>query len=114
MTAVTLSASDRFKPTNNTPTPEAPEADWVAFGAALLQVEGVKNLLSTALQAEETAPIALTLPAGLVECSKGIYGTFDMVWGLAKSAGLVSPELSAEIREVAQGFNIPAPFVLGL
>lgn len=146
MTAVTLSASDRFRPVNPPPpsppplaipeyNPEThylevsepyevdgvlygyrvvvrpPVPDWVGFGDALLQVPGVSAMLTQALSSEMTAPIALTLPASIIEASKGIYGTFNMIWEKAKQTGLVDEELSNSIKQVAEDYNIPSDFV---
>jgi hypothetical protein len=94
--------------------PHPPVPDWVAFGAELLQIGGVKNLLSQALSSEETAPIALTLPASIIEASKGVYGTFNMIWGQAKYLNMVTESLSNEIKESAATCHIPQDFVDGL
>jgi hypothetical protein len=93
--------------------PDAPpEPQWVAFGAALAADPGVNGLVATAAA---TAPVLhLMLGVGLGQAAQGDPQTFGAAWSAARAAGLVSPELIANMQATAAGFNLPPEFIAGL
>lgn len=94
------------------PTP--PEPQWVGFGGAMQASAAIKELLFTAFQQREL-PLALGLAVGLYGASDGKPESFLNSWAMASSIeGLISPELAAEVKTLAQQFDIPAEFVAAL
>jgi hypothetical protein len=93
--------------------PDAPaEPQWVAFGAALAADPGINGLVATAAA---TAPVLhLMLGVGLGQAAQGDPQTFGAAWSAARAAGLMSPELIANMQATAAVFNLPAEFIAGL
>ena len=96
------------------PLPKSPHGpDWVAFGAALAADPDVNGLVATAAAAN--APVLHgMLIVGLGQAAQGDPQTFGAAWSAARAAGLVSPELIANMQATAAVFNLPAEFIAGL
>jgi hypothetical protein len=89
-----------------------PTPRWVQFAQTLAVDPAVNGLVATAATA---APVLhLMLGVGLGQAAQGDPTTFLAAWSDAVTAGLVSPELAAQMQLLASGFDLPAEFVEGL
>lgn len=89
-----------------------PVPQWVAFGTALVPDPGVNALVAAAAA---NAPVLHgMLIVGLGQAAQGDPQTFGAAWSAARAAGLVSPELIANMQATAAVFNLPAEFIAGL
>lgn len=89
-----------------------PTPRWVQFAQALAIDPAVNGLVATCATA---APVLhLMLGVGLGQAALGSPTTFLAAWSDAMAAGLVPPELAAQMRMLAAGFDLPAEFVEGL
>lgn len=94
------------------PVVVAPTPRWVQFAQSLAVDPAVNGLVATCATA---APVLhLMLGVGLGQAAQGDPTTFLAAWSDAVSAGLVSPELAAQMQMLASGFDLPAEFVEGL
>lgn len=94
------------------PVVVAPTPRWVQFAQSLAVDPAVNGLVATCATA---APVLhLMLGVGLGQAAQGDPTTFLAAWSDAVSAGLVSPELAAQMQTLASGFDLPAEFVEGL
>lgn len=89
-----------------------PTPRWVQFAQSLAVDPAVNELVA---QAATSAPVLhLMLGVGLGQAAQGDPRTFLAAWSDAMAAGLVPPELAAQMRMLASGFDLPAEFVEGL
>jgi hypothetical protein len=86
-----------------------PPPRWVEFGAAVQVSVPVIQLMTVAL--EQLPPLGLGLAVGLGKAEDGKPASFLSSWTIARSLGMVTPEIAAELAELAQNFNLPASFV---
>ena len=94
------------------PVVVAPTPRWVQFAQSLAVDPAVNGLVATCATA---APVLhLMLGVGLGQAAQGDPTTFLAAWNDAVTAGLVSPELAAQMQTLASGFDLPAEFVEGL
>jgi hypothetical protein len=85
---------------------------WVEFGAAVQVSAPVIQLMTVAL--EQHPPLGLGLAVGLGKAEDGKPASFLSSWTIARSLGMVTPEIAAELAELAQDFDLPANFVAAL
>ncbi len=89
-----------------------PQPQWVQFAGALAMHPAVNTLVATAAQ---VAPVLhLQLGVGLGQAAKGDPTTFLAAWQGGLAGGLITPELVADLAELAPEFDLPAAFVAGL
>ena len=99
--------------------PPPPTPDWIGYQGALSAAPGVGALLAACLS-PAVAPIGgAQIYGGLVVglgqiATGGSVATFLTAWNIAQSAGLVSPELIAEMAKLAKPFNLPDEFIESL
>jgi hypothetical protein len=92
--------------------PLPPQPRWVQFAQALAGSDEIKALLWTT---EATNPVLREmLGVGLGQAAQGDPATFLAAWRQAMAAGLVLPELAAQMQALAEGFGLPAEFAEGL
>lgn len=107
---------DRVAVTRKQPPPIP---NWIGYQGAISTSPGVGALLATCLS-PEVAPIGgAQIYGGLVVglgqiATGGSVSTFLTAWNIAQSAGLVSPEVTAEMLALAEPFNLPAEFLEAL
>jgi hypothetical protein len=89
--------------------PAPPEPRWVEFGDAVIDHPGVAAVVDGAPRR-----LAIALGVGLGQAAQGDAKTFAMAWVKALAAGLVTPELAAEVQTLAESFDLPEAFVAGL
>jgi len=89
-----------------------PPPRWVEFGAAVQVSAAVNQLMTVALQ--QLPPLGLGLAVGLGKAADGEPASFLSSWTIARSLGMVTPEVAAELAELAQDFDLPASFVAAL
>jgi hypothetical protein len=92
--------------------PAAPEPRWVQFGAAVQDSPDINQLLGAALQ--QVPALGLGLGVGLGKAADGDERVFLSSWSMARTLGLVSPELLAAVQALAEQFNLPHDFVAAL
>jgi len=89
-----------------------PVPRWVQFAQALAVDSAVNGLVAAAATA---APVLhLMLGVGLGQAAQGNPATFLAAWSDAVTAGLMPPDLAAQMQILATGFDLPAEFVEGL
>jgi len=89
-----------------------PVPRWVQFAQALAVDSAVNGLVAGAATA---APVLhLMLGVGLGQAAQGNPATFLAAWSDAVTAGLMPPDLAAQVQILATGFDLPAEFVEGL
>ena len=89
-----------------------PTPHWVQFAQALAGSDEIKSLLWAM---ESINPVLRDMMSvGLGQAAQGDATTFLAAWRQAVAAGLVSPELAAQMAALAGGFDLPAEFVEGL
>ena len=89
-----------------------PPPRWVEFGAAVQVSAPVIQVVTVALQ--QLPPLGLGLAVGLGKSEDGKPASFLSSWTIARSLGMVTPEIAAELAELAQDFDLPASFVAAL
>jgi hypothetical protein len=89
-----------------------PPPRWVEFGAAVQVADPVIQLMTVALQ--QIPPLGLGLAVGLGKAEDGKPASFLSSWMIARSLGMVTPEIAAEVAELAQDFDLPASFLSAL
>ena len=95
------------------PPPPAPEPQWIAFGAVVMEQVEIKALLNQAIVLGES-PLAMGLAVGLGKAADGDPRVFLGAWGKAVAGGLASPELIAHLQSMAATYDLPAEFIAGL
>jgi hypothetical protein len=94
------------------PVVVAPTPRWVQFAQSLAGSDEIKALLWAI---ESVNPVLRDMMGvGLGQAAQGDPTTFLAAWSDAVTAGLVSPELAAQMQLLASGFDLPAEFVEGL
>ena len=99
--------------------PPPPVPNWIGYQGAISTSPGVGALLAACLS-PTVAPIGgAQIYGGLVVglgqiATGGSVSTFLTAWNIAQSAGLVSPEVTAEMLTLAEPFNLPAEFLEAL
>lgn len=94
------------------PSVVLPTPRWVQFAQALATDPAVNALVATCAA---SAPVLhLMLGVGLGQAAQGNSATFLAAWGQAVIAGFISPELNAQMKMLAGGFDLPIEFVEGL
>jgi hypothetical protein len=83
---------------------------WIAFNEAL--PPEVSTLLGNAQAIDHR--LYLGLGVGLGKAADGDARIFLGLWAKANAAGLIAPELRAEIQTLATAHDLPAEFVAGL
>jgi hypothetical protein len=89
-----------------------PPPRWVEFGAAVQVSAPVIQVVTVALQ--QLPPLGLGLAVGLGKAEDGKPASFLSSWTIARSLGMVTPEIAAELAELAQDFDLPVSFVAAL
>ena len=92
--------------------PVPPQPRWVEFGAAVQGDPAINQLLSAALQ--QAPALGLGLGVGLGKAADGDARVFLSSWSMARTLGLISPELLAAVKAMAVQFDLPADFVEAL
>lgn len=93
--------------------PLEPEPDWGTFKREVMAHPQVNLALGGGLGQVPAAAIAL--PATVIaSAAGGGVDDFRTAWLALRSAGLVSAELLAEVRELATACRLPEPFVAAL
>jgi hypothetical protein len=92
--------------------PIEPQPRWVEFGAAVQSSPAINSLLGAALQ--QAPALGLGLGVGLGKAADGDARVFLSSWSIARTLGLISPELLAAVEVMALGFNLPSDFVTAL
>jgi hypothetical protein len=93
--------------------PPEPEPDWGTFKREVMAHPQVNLALGGGLGQVPAAAIAL--PATVIaSAAGGGVDDFRAAWLALRSAGLVSAELLAEVRELATACRLPEPFVAAL
>lgn len=91
----------------------APAADWSTFKRSVMAHPQVNLVLGGGLGQVPAAAIAL--PATVIaSAAGGDVDDFRAAWLALRRVNLVSAELLAEVRQLAIGCNLPAPFVAAL
>ena len=89
--------------------PAAPQPRWVEFGAAVQSSPAINSLLGAALQ--QAPALGLGLGVGLGKAADGDARVFLSSWSMARTLGLISPELLAAVQALAEQFDLPEDFV---
>ena len=92
--------------------PVTPQPRWVEFGAAVQGRPDINQLLGAALQ--QAPALGLGLGVGLGKAADGDARVFLSSWSMARTLGLISPELLAAVKAMAEQFDLPADFVEAL
>jgi hypothetical protein len=92
--------------------PIAPQPRWVEFGAAVQASPAINSLLRAALQ--QAPALGLGLAVGLGKVEDGRPANFLSSWSMARALDLISPELLAAVKAMAEQFDLPADFVEAL
>jgi hypothetical protein len=92
--------------------PIAPRPRWVEFGAAVQASPAINTLLGAALQ--QAPALGLGLGVGLGKAADGDARVFLSSWSMARTLDLVSAELLAAVKAMAEQFDLPADFVEAL
>lgn len=90
-----------------------PTPRWVQFAQALAVSTDV-NQWYFRLFAPQTSVLHGMVSVGLGQAALGDPTTFLAAWSDAMAAGLVPPELAAQMKMLAAGFDLPAEFLEGL
>lgn len=83
---------------------------WIEFNEAL--PPEVNELLGNAQTIDHR--LYLGLGVGLGKAADGDARVFLGLWAKASAAGLIAPELRAEIQALAVSYDLPAEFIEGL
>jgi hypothetical protein len=89
--------------------PLSPQPRWVQFAQALATSAEV-NQWYFGLFAPQTSVLHGMVNVGLGQAAQGDSTTFLAAWRQAMAAGLVSPEMAAQMQALAAGFDLPAEF----
>jgi len=89
--------------------PAAPQPRWVEFGAAVQSSPAINSLLGAALQ--QAPALGLGLGVGLGKAADGDARVFLSSWSMALALNLISPELLAAVKAMAEQFDLPEDFV---
>jgi hypothetical protein len=85
---------------------------WVQFGVGLGVSPTVNAFVASLAQA---APVLhLMIGVGLGQAAQGDPNTFLTGWAQCRTAGLVPPELLADVVALANDYGLPAEFVAQL
>lgn len=90
--------------------PPNPVPDWATFRGQLLISEGVAQLMAAA-RAAGREPAVTALPLVLERAQSGDIAEFAACWALVADAGNPSPELLADLVNLAKSCDLPTAFV---
>jgi hypothetical protein len=79
----------------------------------VMEMPEVKTIFAQAIAAGE-APLAVGLGVALGKAADGQSFLFLGIWAKARTFGLVTPELNAQVQALAGAFNLPTEFIAGL